>query len=60
MSDDPSETALDHRLISLDEPYEIRDWCAAFRCSKEDLKRAVKAVGHSAEEVREFLGSGRT
>lgn len=46
---------LDGRLIALEQPYEVRDWCKALRCTKEELHDAVKAVGHSAEKVREYL-----
>ena len=59
MSDDTTQTAHDRRLISLTEPYEVRDWCKALGCSKEELERAVKAVGNSAANVREFLAHGR-
>ena len=41
------------------EPYEVRDWCKSLGCGKEELERAVKAVGHSAEKVREYLKSGK-
>lgn len=58
MSDDPTETRHDRRLISLSEPYEVRDWCRSLGCTKDELQRAVRAVGHSAEKVREHLKSG--
>ena len=56
MSDDTSQTALDRKLISLEEDYEVRDWCKSLGCTPEQLKAAVKAVGHSAEAVRQHLG----
>ena len=59
MSDDPKKAGLDRRLIAMTEPYEVRDWCKSLGCSKEDLERAVKAVGHSADKVREYLKSSR-
>ncbi|HZV92641.1 MAG TPA: DUF3606 domain-containing protein [Caldimonas sp.] len=58
MSDDRTKTGQDRKLIALTEPYEVRDWCKTLGCSKEELERAVKAVGHSADKVREFLRSG--
>jgi hypothetical protein len=57
MSDDKSKTGQDRKLIALTEPYEVRDWCKSLGCTKEDLETAVKAVGHSADKVREYLKS---
>ena len=59
MSDDKTKTAQDRKLIALTEPYEVRDWCKSLGCTKDELERAVKAVGHSAEKVREHLKSGK-
>jgi hypothetical protein len=56
MIDDKTKTGLDRRLIAMNEPYEVRDWCKALRCSKEELQRAVDTVGTSADKVREYLG----
>ena len=47
----------DGEAISLSGPYEVRDWCKALRCSKDELKRAVETVGPSAARVREFLAA---
>lgn len=55
MSDDPKKTGLDRKLIALKEPHEVRSWCKSFGCTEEQLTAAVKAVGHSAEKVREYL-----
>ncbi len=55
MIDDTAKTALDRKLIAMNQPYELRDWCKLFGCSKDELTRAVKAVGNSAEKVRAFL-----
>jgi len=55
MSDDPKKTGLDRKLISLEEPHEVRDWTMSLRCTEDELREAVKAVGHSAEKVREYL-----
>ena len=57
MADDPKKTGLDRKLISLTEDYEARDWCKALGCSEVELRKAVAAVGNSAEKVREFLKS---
>lgn len=55
MSDNTSKTALDRQLVSVDQEYEIRDWMKSFGCTEEELRAAVKAVGNSADNVREFL-----
>jgi hypothetical protein len=53
--DDSLKTWQDLRQIVLTRSYEVRDWCKAFGCTKEELHDAVKAVGTSAEKVREYL-----
>lgn len=55
MSDDTSKTAQDRKLISLNEDYEVRDWCNSLGCTPEQLREAVKAVGNSVEAVRAHL-----
>jgi Protein of unknown function (DUF3606) len=45
----------DLRQIDLAQCYEVRDWCKTFGCTKEELHDAVKAVGTSAQKVREYL-----
>jgi hypothetical protein len=55
MSDDPKKTGLDRKLIALKEPHEVRSWCNSLGCTEDELKAAVKAVGDSAEKVREYL-----
>ncbi len=56
MSDNTSKTSLDRKLISLKEDYEVRDWRKNLGCSPEQLREAVKAVGNSADAVRQHLG----
>ena len=53
--DDSVQTWQDLRQIDLTRSYEVRDWCKAFGCTKEELQDAVKAVGTSAQKVREYL-----
>jgi len=53
--DDSVQTWQDLRQIVLTRSYEVRDWCKAFGCTKEELHDAVKAVGTSAQKVREYL-----
>ena len=55
MIDDSVQTWQDLRQIDLTRSYEVRDWCKAFGCTKEELQDAVKAVGTSAQKVREYL-----
>lgn len=55
MSDNTNKTGQDRKLISLAEDYEVRDWCASLRCTEEELRQAVKVVGHSADAVRTYL-----
>ena len=55
MADDPKKTDLDRKLIALEEPHEVRSWTESLKCTEAELQAAVKAVGHSAEKVREYL-----
>lgn len=55
MSDNTDKTGLDRKLINLSEDYEVRDWCKSLGCTEEELRAAVKAVGSSAEAVRQHL-----
>lgn len=59
MSDDKDKTGHDRKLINLNEPYEVRDWTKSLGVSEEELRRAVAAVGNSADKVREHLESGK-
>jgi hypothetical protein len=55
MSDNKKQTGQDRKRISLEEDYEVRDWTKSLGCTEAQLREAVKAVGHSADEVREYL-----
>lgn len=55
ISDDKSKTGQDRKPISLEEDYEVRDWCESLGCTDKELRAAVEAVGNSAEKVRAFL-----
>jgi hypothetical protein len=55
MADDPNKTGLDRKLISLDEPHEVRSWTESLGVTEQQLKAAVAAVGTSADKVREYL-----
>ena len=55
MTDNTNQTGLDRKLISLDQDYEVRDWTKSLNCTEDELRAAVKAVGNSADKVREYL-----
>lgn len=56
MSDDlTNRGAQDRARIAMDEPHEVTYWTKALGVSRDELQRAVDAVGNSAEAVREFL-----
>jgi len=60
MSDDlTNRGAQDRARINLSEDYEVRHWTEALGVSKEELEKAVRAVGNSAEKVREHLRAQR-
>lgn len=56
MADDLSNRGpQDRARIAMTEEHEVRYWTNALGVTKEELQRAVDAVGNSAEKVREFL-----
>ena len=55
MPDDPNETGSDRKFISLEQEHEVRDWARSLGCTEDRLREAVRAVGHSAAEVRLYL-----
>ena len=42
------------QCISLDKAYEVRHWTREFRCTAEELYRAVGQVGKGVNELHEF------
>jgi len=57
MPDDKSKTGNpDRQRINTAEAYEVRDWAKKFQVSHHALRKAVEAVGNSAEAVRKHLG----
>ncbi|MCY1234528.1 DUF3606 domain-containing protein [Variovorax sp. RO1] len=59
MADDTNKTRIDPKLISLEEPHEVRSWMESLRCTEMQLRDAMKAVGNSANAVREYLEEKR-
>jgi hypothetical protein len=56
MPDDPSKRgSADRSRIALGEEHEVRYWTEKLGVSREELERAVKAVGNSPDRVREHL-----
>lgn len=55
MADAPKKTGLDRKLSPLNEEHEVRSRTESLKCTEEELRAAVKAVGNSAEKVREYL-----
>jgi len=47
--------AQDCSRINLHEDHEVRYWTEALGVSREELERAVKAAGSSADAVRQHL-----
>lgn len=43
--------------INLNAPYEIRDWCRSLKCTEEQLREAVQAVGPMRYNVTEYVNS---
>ena len=61
MSDDlQNRNAPDNLRINLSQEYEIRYWTQKFKVSREDLRKAVEAVGPMASAVEQRLRSNST
>lgn len=56
MSDDLKEKRpQDSSRISTSEKWEIAYWTKTLGCSEEELKKAIRAVGNSAEAVKKYF-----
>lgn len=49
------ESQIAHR-INVNEPYELRRWCAHFGVTEQQLRDAVKKVGPMVADVKRHLG----
>ena len=57
MSDDLNNRGQQDRTrIAMQEPHEVRYWTETLGVTREELHKAVDAVGHSADAVRQQLG----
>jgi hypothetical protein len=59
MPDDTSKTGQDRKFISLEQDYEVRDWMKRLDCTEDQLRKAVKVVGNSADAVRKHIAARR-
>jgi hypothetical protein len=60
MSDDKSNRGpRDRSRINMEQDYEVRDWTKSLGVTEAELSAAVKAVGNSADKVREYLNKGK-
>ena len=60
MSDDKANRGSpDRDRIDIHDPDEVRNWTKSLGVSKDELQRAVEAVGPMANKVREHLRAGR-
>ncbi|MEH2511249.1 Mg2+ and Co2+ transporter CorA [Nitrobacteraceae bacterium AZCC 1564] len=45
----------DRSKVNVNEPYEVRYWMDRLRCTEEELKNAVRAVGVNVSAVEDFI-----
>lgn len=56
MSDDKTiRHPHDGKRIDINDPYEVKNWCAKFEVTENELRVAVNAVGTSAHDVWIYL-----
>jgi hypothetical protein len=60
MSDDKGDPGRpDRDRIDMNDPDEVRNWTQSLGVTKEELQRAVEAVGNTAGKVYDYLGRSR-
>jgi hypothetical protein len=60
MSDDKTKRGTpDRDRIDINDPDEVRNWTKSLGVTKEELQRAVEAVGTTAGKVYDYLGRNR-
>ncbi|MDQ8050850.1 DUF3606 domain-containing protein [Luteibacter sp.] len=58
MSDNTNNRgAADRSRINLNQDHELRYWMGALDVTEDELRAAVRAVGSSVNDVREYLRS---
>lgn len=55
MDDKNKRGGSDRKRIDVNTDYELRDWSEKFNVSREELKKAVEAVGTYADDVEDYL-----
>lgn len=55
MFSDPSRRPHDMSRVDIDAEHDVKCWMRTFRCSEDELRAAVAAVGGSAARVRDYL-----
>ena len=61
MSDDKTKRGSpDRDRIDINDPDEVRNWTKSLGVTKEELQRAVEAVGTTAGKVYDYLGRNRS
>lgn len=56
MADDKTlRSPQDSSRIALGEDYEVEYWTKKFGVTRDELEKAVKAVGNGAEAIEEYL-----
>ena len=61
MSDDKANRGSpDRDRIDMDDPDEVRNWTRSLGVTKDELPRAVEAVGNAAGKVYDYLGRNRS
>lgn len=56
MADDKTKKGpADSSRINMNEDYEVSYWTSALGVTREELTKAVKAAGSSADAVRDYL-----
>lgn len=48
----------DRQRINVNEDYELRDWAKKFGVTEDQLRKAVAAVGPTADKVEQYLKTG--
>jgi hypothetical protein len=45
----------DEQIVDLSEEWACRYWCGQFGVSRENLERAIAAVGNRADAIRDYV-----
>ena len=56
MADDKTKVGgQDRTRINMNQDYEVEDWTKSLGVSRDELRKAVDAVGDRADDVRKYL-----